>query len=205
MPKPVCHGNPSSHMCSSSTYKHLLKEKYTAGWMACDLQGILLSFKYPSKYYFGLKYFFQVFFLPVWVTPSSEAKLVPCSLLSKWSSNDLDKAQSLVFTWQGSGVASWLGKLKKNQLVFYSFKCTAAVPAVISHPLYRHKKRDVFPSSYPRWIFAQSSHWPLNPSVHVSTIKPHNAEVALSSSASAQPRKGFNSSFFLHCFITAMS
>lgn len=30
--------------------------------MACDLQGILLSFKYPSKYYFGLKYFFQVFF-----------------------------------------------------------------------------------------------------------------------------------------------
>lgn len=113
--------------------------------MACDLQGILQSFKHPSKYYFGLKYFFQVFFFFFSNSLSSEAELVPHSLLSKWSSNDLDKAQSLVFTWQVSGVAGWLGKQGRNQLGFYSFKRTAAVPGVISHPLYWHKKIDVFP------------------------------------------------------------
>lgn len=135
------------HMCSSSTYNHLLKEKYTAGWMSCDLQGILQSFKHPSKYYFGLKYLFQGcwFSSSFWAILSSEAKLVPCSLLSKWSSNDLAKAQSLVFTWQGSGVVSWLGKHGRDQLIFYSFKCTAAVPRVISHPFYCHEKIDVFP------------------------------------------------------------
>lgn len=85
------------------------------------------------------------YFSSFWATLSSEAKLVPCSLLSKWGSNDLDTAQSLVFTWQGSGVASWLGKHGRDQLIFYNFKCTAAVPGVISHPLYCRKKIDVFP------------------------------------------------------------
>lgn len=50
-------------------------------------------------------------------------------------------------------------------------------------------------------MFAQPGHWPLNPSVHVSIIKPHNANVTLTSSASAQLRKGFDSAFFFHCLI----
>lgn len=78
---------------------------------------------------------------------SSEAKPVPRSLPSKWSSKDLDKAQSLTFTWQASGAASWLGRHGRNQLAFCSFRGTAAVPGVITHPLYWHKN-GFFPSSH---------------------------------------------------------
>lgn len=45
----------------------------------------------------------------------------------------------------GLRFCSRLGQQGRNQLLFYSFKCTAAVAAVVGQPLCWHKESDVLP------------------------------------------------------------